>query len=455
MKSKSCGWRGAHSLGHRSYGSFGGSWLRGKPRMKGDDTRGVSSYMDHVANAASFEAFNRREEAEILLSAEALPENSSFLSFAAFAKDHPERFFKLVSHLRPEFQELCIEYYVLNKSQSFIGQAHGFIQTRTWQALRIIEQAIGAMILIGAEPRAQLLMTILTNAGLESTEHGSLTKLILLYAEHRNYTRVAKIAKIPVATVRKIFRPAIAKLLADKDIHSVAVGAYLRSMTHQASLTRTGLSRSCLARLKRVKTLHFVAPSADNSPLISFGSVDQLADLPWCMLELSSDHRMAQLSTALRSQAKSVFGKKAAQIFAPVTSDGELQFGYIFARCMNSKSVRSLTRIRGISDISAVYNDDGAFLRPITIPNSDVQEMIRAHQAPEIEEIHSGHFVEILTGPAAKYCGTVLQAKKNKVIVQVDFPTGRKFIVTADTSCVKWLPEVSRNLRAFWGVREN
>ena len=122
---------------------------------------------------------------------------------------------------------------------------------------------------------------------------------------------------------------------------------------------------------------------------------------------------------------------------------------------MNSKSVRSLTRIRGISDISAVYNDDGAFLRPITIPNSDVQEMIRAHQAPEIEEIHSGHFVEILTGPAAKYCGTVLQAKKNKVIVQVDFPTGRKFIVTADTSCVKWLPEVSRNLRAFWGVREN
>ena len=188
MKSKSCGWRGAHSLGHRSYGSFGGSWLRGKPRMKGDDTRGVSSYMDHVANAASFEAFNRREEAEILLSAEALPENSSFLSFAAFAKDHPERFFKLVSHLRPEFQELCIEYYVLNKSQSFIGQAHGFIQTRTWQALRIIEQAIGAMILIGAEPRAQLLMTILTNAGLESTEHGSLTKLILLYAEHRNYT---------------------------------------------------------------------------------------------------------------------------------------------------------------------------------------------------------------------------------------------------------------------------
>ena len=423
--------------------------------MKSENIQGVFSYMDHAANTASFDAFNRHEEAEILLSAEALPENSSFLSFAAFAKDHPQRFFQLVSHLRPEFQELCIEYYVLRKSQSFLGQVHGFIQTRVWQALRLIEQAIGSMIVLGIEPSADVIRPILDRVGLENTDSGSLTDLIVLYAKHRNYTQVANLTKIPVATVRKIFRPTVAVLLANKDIEAVSVGAYLRSMTHQASLTKTGLSKSCLARLSRVKDLHFVAPSADNSPLISFGDVSRLGDIPWCMLEISSEHRMAQISEILHKQSKTLFGKKPVQIFAPVTPDGELRFGYLFARSISPRAVRVLTRIRGISEMSAAYNDEGAFSHAVTIPHQDVLKMVSEYTTTTAPDLRRGDFVEILTGRAARYCGIVTSLRKssNKATILVTFPTGRKFIVKADESCVKILPKVPAKKQAFWGIR--
>src|ERR1700676_268648 len=217
MKSNSCGWRAPRSLGQRSYGSFGGSWLRGRARMKGDGTNGVSSYMDHVANAASFEAFCR-QETDPLLSAETLPESSSLINFKAFAQEYPEKLLPLIARLRPEFQELFIEYWILGKSQSFIAKCHGFIQTRTWQNLRIIEQTIGSMIILGTEPNWGVLYPILQKAGWENTESGSLTSLVLEYAKTQSYALVAKKANMPVPSIRKIFRPAIAALLADKNV---------------------------------------------------------------------------------------------------------------------------------------------------------------------------------------------------------------------------------------------
>jgi hypothetical protein len=423
--------------------------------MIDESTSGVSSYMNYVANAASFEAFNRHDEAEVLLSAEALPENSSFLNFSAFAKDHPEKFFELLSHLRPEFQELCIEYYVLHKPQWFIGKAHGFIQTRTWQNLRIIEQAIGAFILLGTNPDEYKIRPVVRMAGLEETPYGSLTKLILLYNATRNYAAVAKTVGAPIPAIRKIFRPAIATLLADKDILAVAVGAYLRNLTHHAALTRAGFSKAYLSRLRRMKVRKFVAPPSEHTPLLSFGRVESLADAPWCMFEISSDHRMAQLYPALKAQGKRIFKKKPAQIFAPVTADGELAFGYIFARSTSISAVRALKRMRGISEMAAIYTDDGAFAQAITAPHADVQKMMETCPAIPTASVLLGDFVEILTGPAARYCGTVTAVQKTAVTVEVNFPTDRKFIVTAAKSGVKLLPNVAPLDRAFWGARSN
>jgi hypothetical protein len=452
MKSTSCGWRSPRTLGQRSYGQFGGRWRRGKPRLKDEGTAGVSSYFDHVANAASFEAFNRHE-VEPLLSAESLQENASFLNFEAFAKEYPQKFFALLAPLRPEFQEIAIEYYVLHKSQAFIGKTHGFIQTRTWQALRIIEQTIGAFIVLGTEPSEISLRPILKKVGLEHTIYGSLAYLIRIYAESRSYAAVSLKIGAPVPAVRKLFRPAIATLLADKDIQAVVVGAYLRNLTHQASLTKVGLSKSCTARLRRVKHLRFVAPPTDNSPLISFGATTTLHDMPWCMFEISSAHRMDQLYPVLKTQGKRLFGKKAAQIFAPVNAGGELAFGYIFARCALPSRVRALTRVRGISEMAATCNSDGAFVRAVTISNAEVQVMIAKHDPPTKLKIRIGDFVEILTGAAARYHGEVTGVSKTEVIVRVSFPTGRQFTVTADATCIKPIANVPAERRAFWGVR--
>jgi hypothetical protein len=442
-------------------GRFGGSWRRSKPRLKDENTSGTESYMSHIVNAASFDAFNRHED-DPRLSAEALPENSSLIDFKTFAREYPEKLFPLLSKLRPEFQEYFVEYYILEKPQSFIGKTHGCIQTRVWQALRIIEQTIGSFIILGPNPDAEIIRPILRKAGVESTPYGSLTDMILAYAETQDYADVARYFLTPIPAIRKIFRPAISTLLAAKDVKAIAVGAYLRNLTHQASLTSAGLSKRCIARTRRVKNLKFNAPPSENSPLISFGPVSSLRDTPWCMFEISSEHRMTQIYPLLKAFGKRVFRKKAAQIYAPVNEDGELTFGYILARSTSTALVRALTHLRGISEMSSVCNEEGAFVRAVTIPNADVQTMMNQHNPTTKVKVRVGDFVEILTGPASKYHGTVTQTTKWNasrtgtsfaMTIEVNFPTGRRFLVTADPSCVKLLPKIAFSKRAFWGVR--
>jgi hypothetical protein len=409
------------------------------------------TYFDHVIGAASIAAFQRHQDT-LLLSAEALPE-SSLIDFKSFAQEYPEKLAPLIQKLRPEFREIFIEYYLLDKSQSFIGKTHGQIQTRVWQNLRIIEQTIGAYILLGLNPGQEILQPILVHAGLETTPYGSLTQMILTYATSQSYAVVANQVNAPAPAIRKIFRPTIATLLESKNVKAVAVGAYLRSLTHQASLTGVGLSKRCIARTRRVKTLRFIAPPAENSPLISFGPVSTLGNTPWCMLEISSEHRMDQLRPALKTSGKRIFRKKAAQIFAPLNSEGELEFGYMFARSASTALVRTLTRIRGITEMATLCNDEGTFIRAVTVPHADVQKIIDAHNIQPTTNIQGGDFVEILAGPASCYCGTVIGGLADKIIVEVNFPTGRHFLVTADNTSVKLIPGVPPADRKFWGLR--
>jgi hypothetical protein len=407
--------------------------------------------MTHVSDAASFDAYNRHDE-NPNLSAETLPESSSMIDFRAFAVEYPDKLFPLLLKLRPEFIELFAEYWLLGKSQAFIGRVHGHIQTRTWQALRIIERALGSLIVLGTDPGAEIIRPILRKACVESTAYGSLTDMIVLYASTQNYALVAEKVGAPVPAIRKIFRPAIAKLSASKDLRTAAVGSYLHNLTHQASLTGAGLSKRCLARTRRVKNLRFNAPPSENSPLISFGHVESLGDTPWNMLEISSDHRMEQIGPNLRAQGKRLFGKKSAQIFAPLNADGELEFGYLFARSVTPAGVRSLTKIRGIGEMATVCNGDGDFVHAVTVPHSDVLEMMEKHNPPKNVRVQAGDFVEILTGEAARYHGTVRVVEDDDLKVEVNFPTGRCFIVSADRTSVKKVPRTPAAQRMFWGV---
>ena len=442
-------------IGRRSCGtgakSYRETWRRRYSfRLKDEHTSGVSSYLSYVADAASVDAYNRQDE-NVLLSAESLPENTGLVDFSTFAQDYPDKLFPLLAHLRPEFQELFIEYYILHMPQSFIGETHGCIQTRIWQALRIIERMIGAMILLGPAPTLPVLYQVTANAGLENTPHGSLSKMIFLYAQTQSYAAVAKQFSIPTPTVRKIFRPAIKLLLAGKDIKTVAVGAYLRNLTHQSSLTKSGPSKQAVARLKRVNVQRFAAPPLEVSPLVSFGAVQSLKDAPWHMIEIASEHRMSQIMPLLLMQAKRTFSKRPGQIFAPVNEDGDLTFGYIFARSNNITAIRMLVHTRGLAGVAAQYDGDGKFTTLVTIPNTDVEKMIRdtvTITAPA--KVRKKDFVEILSGPASHYCGTVVQIEGEKVVVEVNFPTGRKFIVQAARESIKRI-DIPKTGRTFWG----
>ena len=435
-------------------------WRKAKAKSYRSTSEAGYSRWDNITNAASLNEFERHkrdgsdEEPDPLLSAEALPENSSLISFKVFAREYPEKLFALLHSLRPDFQELFIEYYLLEKSQYFLADVHGQIQTRIWQKLRIIEQAIGALIILGQNPTEETLRPILQDAGIETTEYGSLAVMILKYAENQNYANVATKVGAPTPAIRKIFRPAIAALLASKDLKTVAVGAYLRSLTHQASLTGAGLSKRYRKRTNRVKQLHFTAPPRESSPLISFGNTASIAESPWCLFETSAEQHMDELAPVLRVQGKRLFGKKPAQIFAPLNADGDLAFGYFFARSTSISSVHSLTRIRGVSEMSAVADDDTANYRAVLVPNEDVQKLMKEYGTQELPLVHLGDFVEVLTGDAARYCGTITSWSKitNRFKVEVTFPTGRKFIVTADPSGVKLLPTTPKDRRGFWGI---
>lgn len=425
--------------------------------VREDGNTPVATYWSHVSDAASMEVYKRQgsEEPEddvSLLSAETVLENASLLGIRSYVREFPEKIFPLIYKLREEFQELFIEYYVLGKGQVFLASVHGQIQTRIWQNLRIIEQAIGSLIILGAEPSANVLRPILTAAGLEETEFGSLTAMILLYAKSQSYALVAKAVNAPVPAIRKIFRPAIAQLLAAKDVKSAAVGSYLRSLTHQASLTGKGLSKKCIERTKRINK-HFTAPPAQNSPLINFNNPALLKDTPWCMFEINSDHLMDHILPAFYTTGKRIFGKKPAQIFAPLTKSGDLQYGYIFARTNPPSGTKPITKIPGISEMAAIYDDEGLLKSVVTVPDADVQKLIAQQLIPAPDSVKVGDFVQIKTGPAARYCGEITSVHENgDWRIEVSFPTGRHFTVSADPTAIKLL-KVPAERRKFWGEK--
>lgn len=412
------------------------------------------TYWNNVADAASVAAFRREEIIEGRISAEAQPENESIIDFKTFAQDYPEKFFPLLSNMRAEFQELCIEYYILEKAQSFLAKVHGQIQTRIWQNLRVIEKGFCAMLVLGPAPDRTTMMKILKVEGLEQADDSfGLSLMIANYACTQSYPQVAAMAGIPAPAVRKLFRPAMDKLAASKNLRAVALGSYLRAITHQASLTDIGLSKRCVARLNRIKRATFEAPEPETSPLISVGNVASLRDTPWNMFEISSDHQVAKIIPIIRKNPKRVFGPKtAAQVFAPTSDDGDLQLGYLLARSSNPTATKSLLRIRGISEIAGRYNEQGICTKATVVPHADVKPMIDSFVAPIVDSVKVGDFVEVLTGDASRYCGTVSKISDSSIVVQIEFPSGRRFMIYAQPGSLKKLP-VPVEKQAFWGSK--
>lgn len=445
----------------------------------------AETYWSHVADAASMKMYQSGgTNGDIpLISAETVLENASLLGIRSFVRDFPEKIFPLVYQLRPEFQELFIEYYVLGKDHMFLTRVHGQGQTHIWYNLRVIEQAIGALLILGPEPDVETIRRILldhnledaaytkTNAdGVEETKnYGSLASMIALYAKSQSYARVAKSVGATAPIIRKIFGTAppyslkphrkgvLEILLTSKDVKAAAVGSYLHSLTHRASLKGAGLSKKCITRMKRINK-RFVAPPAEESPLINFGNIAALKNTPWYMFEIDSDHLTDKVIPMLHGADKdqkvaNVFGTKPGQVFAPLSKTGELQYGYVFARSTSHRVLRSFGKIKGLADASATYTDEGLLKNVMTVPNDDIQKLICEQVLPEREVVKVGSFVQIKTGEASQYCGEVSEIKDNgELKIEIRFQSGRKFVISADPTAVKLLKVPAPN-RAFWGER--
>jgi transcription antitermination factor NusG len=170
------------------------------------------------------------------------------------------------------------------------------------------------------------------------------------------------------------------------------------------------------------------------------------------MFEISSEFQMKDILPALQTYSKRVFGRKSAQIFAPLDTQGNLIFGYFFARSMTQKTTRSITNVRGVSSVAAYHNAEGRITHAVTVSNEEVQNLMRQYQVRPVPKIQRDDFVKILTGAAANYCGTVVQANKEKITIEVLFPTGRKFIVRGTPASVELLPSAASRQRTFWGL---
>ena len=102
--------------------------------------------------------------------------------------------------------------------------------------------------------------------------------------------------------------------------------------------------------------------------------------------------------------------------------------------------------------MSTVCDEDGNFVHAVTVPHVEVQALITKHGSPHISKVGVGDFVEILTGDAKGYHGTILKILPNNVRVRIDFPSGRQFLIDADPTSIS-RTEVPKNKQTFWGRR--
>jgi hypothetical protein len=166
------------------------------------------------------------------------------------------------------------------------------------------------------------------------------------------------------------------------------------------------------------------------------------------MFEISSDRRMSRILPVLRKSMAHLFGKQPGQIFAPVDQNGDLKLGYILARTVGPISIRRLITIRGISEMAAHYDSEGALTGAVSVPATEVEPLIAAHSphySPQTARI--GDYVRVLSGEAKGYCGTL----KRGGIVWVNFPSGRRFVVTVAPGSVQRITTSHTNDN-FWGV---
>ena len=188
---------------------------------------GNDSYWQIISDKAASDSFKESGPfGSTLFSLESTSGESASDIFS-YAAEHRASFLKLLDVLHPEKKEIAIEYIILRKTEAQIATLHGKkSQSMMGREIAAIVKVLGAALVLGMRPSAELLKTI--------------------FAEEK--------LKVPDLKNRKALRGAQHRLASSKTLRSIACSEYLGNILAQPT-------RASRARMRRLRGKIFRDPS--------------------------------------------------------------------------------------------------------------------------------------------------------------------------------------------------
>src|SRR5205814_1764300 len=147
-----------------------------------------------------------------LLSAETCQQLEGITAYT-FIQDHSPQFFELLERLSPNYQDLLLSYFVLNRSQTSLSYIFDDAQTRISTTIRLAMKRLCFYVMFNTVT-AETLSPVLTRAGLEWPAYRSskrsrkpiavpLSKVIETFDKCRSFTKTADKLKVHRPDIRR------------------------------------------------------------------------------------------------------------------------------------------------------------------------------------------------------------------------------------------------------------
>ena len=161
---------------------------------------------------------------------------------SSYIFDNFRDFLNILKFLAPEDQELLLGYYLLSKTQWSLARVHNSTQTLCSFKLRLAIKKVGTYMLLGV-PTVEKIDSILDKFGrTQYNDTIKMAELIDMYSKTRSFKTVAAHYKLKRPDVRRAMSCLAKDLLDQKDIHMLALGAFVFGLIDKASAQGRGLS---------------------------------------------------------------------------------------------------------------------------------------------------------------------------------------------------------------------
>jgi hypothetical protein len=171
-----------------------------------------------------------------LFSFETNPDNHS-TSMLSFAHEHTSRFLALLTILDPEYQEMCVGYYLLGKTEEQLGRIYGRSQSVTGYEIKACITNLAMSAALG-EPTRDNLRTILDGCQMETMviqdKTVSLSHLLYLFIQTRSFKDVADVFRIHRPHIRRLLPVVAERLTNSKNVKEAALGHLINRVLYRS-----------------------------------------------------------------------------------------------------------------------------------------------------------------------------------------------------------------------------